>query len=402
VTEQYKILANKYRPQTFAEIVGQDVLVQTLKNEIESNKIHHAFVLTGIRGIGKTTTARLIAKSLNCSSSNAAIITPCLKCEHCVAIANSNDPDVIEFDAASHTGVDDIRQIIDSTIYGPVASRYKIYIIDEVHMLSKSAFNALLKTLEEPPPYIKFIFATTEIRKVPITILSRCQRFDLRRLSFEETKQHIKNICEREGYQAEEGALDIISSFAEGSARDSLSLLDRSLSFNNYESLLTTKNVEEMLGLNSKKDVYSLFTSLLQGDAEKSLQQLNDIYQHSNDMNNLLRDLMDINYNFILAKTMKNFFDVVHLPTDQMDIIKSLLEQTEIISLMRIWKMLLKGELELKSDFDPKKIMEIVLINICYGSHLPNLKDLINEKANQPNDKTIENITSMFSGSKVL
>ncbi|MDR2526839.1 MAG: DNA polymerase III subunit gamma/tau, partial [Rickettsiales bacterium] len=261
--QQYQVLARKYRPQFFGELVGQDVLVQTLKNEIEQNKIHHAFVLTGIRGIGKTTTSRIIAKSLNCEGFPNPTITPCLQCSHCASIANSADPDVIEFDAASHTGVDDVRRIIDNIEYAPINSRYKIYIIDEVHMLSKSAFNALLKTLEEPPAYVKFIFATTEIKKVPITILSRCQRFDLRRLTFDEIKTYIKGICEKENYDIEDGALNLISSASEGSVRDSLSLLDRALSFNNYEKLLTEKSIGDMLGLSNKKDVYNLFNFLL-------------------------------------------------------------------------------------------------------------------------------------------
>lgn len=409
--KQYQVLARKYRPQSFSELVGQPALVQTLSNEIKNNKIHHAFILTGIRGIGKTTTARLIAKSLNCSKSDGATIDACGECEHCRAIATSSDQDVIEFDAASHTGVDDIRQIIESTAYGPVNSRYKIFIIDEVHMLSKSAFNALLKTLEEPPAYIKFIFATTEIRKVPITILSRCQRFDLRRLSFDEIKSHISNICSKEGYEVEDGALSILASFSEGSARDSLSLLDRALSHNNYEKLLTEKSVSEMLGLSSKKNIYDLFLSMLGGDANKALNQFENIYSYSLDIGALMQDLLNVNHNMILAKTMSNFFDTIHLPSDQVEIIKDTIKKINVSSLMRVWKILLNGENELRNNFDAKKIMDIIIVNVCYGSRLPTLSDILKEESKDSealqapqdkNDDIIQNIASMFDGAKVL
>lgn len=410
--KQYQVLARKYRPQNFSELVGQPALVQTLSNEIKNNKIHHAFILTGIRGIGKTTTARLIAKSLNCSHSDGATINACGECEHCKAIANSCDQDVIEFDAASHTGVDDIRQIIESTAYGPVNSRYKIFIIDEVHMLSKSAFNALLKTLEEPPAYIKFIFATTEIRKVPITILSRCQRFDLRRLSFDEIKEHISNICKKEGYEAEDGALSILASFSEGSARDSLSLLDRALSHNNYEKLLTEKSVSEMLGLSSKKNIYDLFISMLEGDVNKALTQFENIYSYSLDIGALMQDLLNVNHNMIMAKTLNNFFETVHLPSDQVEIIKNTSQKLNISSLMRVWKLLLKGESELKNNFDAKKIMDMIIVNVCYGSRLPTLSEVLNKqnlenqiienKSQENNTELIENITNLFDGAKVL
>ncbi len=410
--KQYQVLARKYRPQNFSQLVGQPALVQTLTNEIKNNKIHHAFILTGIRGIGKTTTARLIAKSLNCLNKKENEIDACGECEHCKAIANSCDQDVIEFDAASHTGVDDIRQIIESTAYGPINSKYKIFIIDEVHMLSKSAFNALLKTLEEPPSYVKFIFATTEIRKVPITILSRCQRFDLRRLSFEEIKDHIANICKKEGYEVEDGALSILANFAEGSARDSLSLLDRALSHNNYEKLLTEKSVSEMLGLSSKKNIYDLFLSMLEGNINKALQQFENIYSYSLDISALMQDLLNVNHNMIMAKTLNNFFEITHLPSDQVSIIKDTISKINLSSLMRVWKLLLKGEMELKNNFDAKKIMDIIIVNVCYGSRLPTLdeilknadkeEDKIEEPTKDKNEDLIENITNLFDGATIL
>jgi DNA polymerase III subunit gamma/tau len=403
--KQYQVLANKYRPQKFIDLVGQPALVQTLYNEIKNNKIHHAFILTGIRGIGKTTTARLIAKSLNCSNSSEATVDACCECQHCKDIANSTDQDVVEFDAASHTGVDDIRQIIESTAYGPVNSRYKIFIIDEVHMLSKSAFNALLKTLEEPPTYIKFIFATTEIRKVPVTILSRCQRFDLKRFTYDETKNYLANICKNENVEIEDGALSILSNFAEGSARDALSLLDRALSHNNYEKVLTEKTISEMLGLSSKKNVYDLFANMLNGNTEKALSQFDNIYSYSLDINALMQDLLDISHNMVMAKTLKTFFEVSHLPTDQAEIIKNTVNKVNLSSLMRVWKMLLNSENDLKNNFDAKKVMDMIIVNICFGSRLPSLNDILqqeNQTENIADKNLIDDITSMFSGAKVI
>ena len=237
----YQVLARKYRPNLLSELIGQEVLVTTLKNSFELKKIAHAFILTGVRGVGKTTTARIIARSLNCIGENGIqqeTITPCGICINCTSIKKDNNMDVIEIDAASKTGVDDMREIIDTIKYKPVSARYKIYIIDEVHMLSKNAFNALLKTLEEPPEHVKFIFATTEIKKVPITILSRCQRFDLKRVQEQELSNHLKNICQKEEIEAEEKALNLLAKAATGSVRDSLSLLDQAIVF-------TDKNITE-------------------------------------------------------------------------------------------------------------------------------------------------------------
>ncbi|MFT6106676.1 MAG: DNA polymerase-3 subunit gamma/tau, partial [Rickettsiales bacterium] len=302
----YQVLARKYRPNNFSELVGQEVLVQTLTNAIDNKKIAHSFILTGIRGVGKTTTARIIAKALNCLGENEdsnIARTPCGVCSNCVSISKSSHQDVIEIDAASKTGVDDIRSLIDGVQYSPAIGRYKIYIIDEVHMLSNSAFNALLKTLEEPPAHIKFIFATTEIRKVPITVLSRCQRFDLRRLDVEELSAHLKNILSQENFTAEDLALSLIAESADGSVRDALSITDRILSHNNYQSELTSVAVEEVLGLNDKNKIIDFFAEILQGNTKNTLDHLNKFYEYSTDIVNLIIDLQKILHTIILNKS---------------------------------------------------------------------------------------------------
>ena len=264
--DNYVVLARKYRPQSFNELLGQDALVKTITNAIKNNRLHHAYILTGIRGVGKTTTARIIAKALNCTGKdalNGATINPCGICENCRAIAESRHIDVLELDAASHTGVGDIREILDGVRYKPTNGRYKVYIIDEVHMLSNSAFNALLKTLEEPPSHVIFIFATTEIRKVPVTILSRCQRFDLQRLGIELLMEHFKNIAQKEGFNAEEEALHLIAKAADGSCRDGLSLLDQAISLGMGD--VKTDIVKEMIGLADRGQTFELFESLISG-----------------------------------------------------------------------------------------------------------------------------------------
>jgi DNA polymerase III subunit gamma/tau len=407
----YQVLSRKYRPQKLSELVGQDVLIQTLTNEIKNSKVPHAYILTGIRGIGKTTTARIIAKALNCVGENGQGIEttePCGICQHCLSIANSNNQDVIEFDAASHTGVGDIRDIIETINYAPVSARYKIYIIDEVHMLSNSAFNALLKTLEEPPAHVKFIFATTEINKVPITILSRCQRFDLRRLNFNEVKQHLKSVGDQEGYEIEDGALSLLSSASEGSARDALSLLDRAFAHNNHQKILTEKIVFDMLGLAGKNEIYDLFENLLSGNIEEALNKFNDIYSVSVDIKTILQDLSEVNHNITLAKTIKNFSKNSHLPNDQIKRIQDTAEKVSLGSLTKIWQMLLRGVNDLRTASNQKDAMEMLLIKICYGSKLPELEQIIN-KLNNCNDiendkksSLAENVLNNFKGANLI
>ncbi|MCH2038142.1 MAG: DNA polymerase III subunit gamma/tau, partial [Rickettsiales bacterium] len=296
-TKDYKVLARKYRPALFADLIGQEALVRTLSNAIRTNRIAHAFLLTGIRGVGKTTTARIIARALNCTDESKVkgeTVEPCGRCDNCIAIKNDRHPDVIEMDAASRTGVGDIREIIESVKYLPNTAEYKIYIIDEVHMLSNSAFNALLKTLEEPPKHVKFIFATTEIRKIPVTIISRCQRFDLKRIGFEQLSSHLKNICEKEGAAIEEPALQLITKAAEGSVRDSLSLLDQAISYMDAGQPISESIVRNMLGTNDKTVLFDLFEKTLGNQLPEALKQLSQMYDNGHDPVMILQDLLEI------------------------------------------------------------------------------------------------------------
>ncbi len=373
----YLVLARKYRPQNFDELVGQEVLVTTLSNAIKNNKLHHAYVLTGIRGVGKTTTARIIAKTINCLNPNSgAEIKACGICDNCVAISASKHQDVIEIDAASRTGVDDIREIIDSIAYAPVMAKYKIYIIDEVHMLSNSAFNALLKTLEEPPAHVKFIFATTEIRKVPITILSRCQRFDLRRLDESEIALHLKNILKKENLEADEQALELIAKMSEGSVRDSLSMLDQALSSNNHQQFLPSDVVEKMLGLNDKAKVIELFESLLIGDFTASLNKFAQFYSYSSDVAQLIADLMEIVAKTTSVKLVKDY-KLDGYSKFQQEKISAIAAKISLAALARIWQMLLKGNSEVNFSNSPKMAFEMLLVRICHMIALPDLKEVL-------------------------
>src|SRR4051812_48158640 len=290
----YRVLARKYRPQTFAELIGQDAMVTTLANAIARARIAHAFLLTGVRGVGKTSTARLIAKALNCIGPDGQAgptITPCNVCEQCRAISEGRHIDVIEMDAASHTGIDDIREIIDAVRYASVSARYKIYIIDEVHMLSKSAFNALLKTLEEPPEHVKFLFATTEVNKVPVTVLSRCQRFDLRRIPAEKLATHFVAVSAAEGVEVESEAIGMIARAAEGSARDGLSILDQAIAHGG--GAVTADQVRDMLGLADRGRTRRLLEIILVGDATTALAELDEAHELGIDPTKLLRGLME-------------------------------------------------------------------------------------------------------------
>ena len=415
--DSYLVLARKYRPQNFDEVVGQSVLVTTLTNAIKNNKLHHAYILTGIRGVGKTTTARIIAKTLNCTNVEmGAQAKACGLCDNCKSIAASRHQDVIEIDAASRTGVDDIREIIDSIAYAPVMARYKIYIIDEVHMLSNSAFNALLKTLEEPPAHVKFIFATTEIRKVPITILSRCQRFDLRRLDEKEIVEHLKNILGQEGFDYDTQGLELIAQMSEGSVRDALSLTDQALSANNHEKFLAADVVIKMLGLNDRAQVIDLLEILLNGDFTNALKKFHEIYAVSSDILQLIEDLMEITHKTTKTKLVQGYM-CEGFPASLQEKIKNIAAKISLSSLARLWQMLLKGNAEINFSSSQKMAFDMLLMRICHLQALPDLrnillqnselpKNIVAEKNHQANDEVSDDLVGEilrnFEGAKLV
>ena len=408
MTENYKVLALKYRPQTFEEVIGQEVLVKTLTNSILNNKIHHAFILTGIRGVGKTTTARLIAKSLNCvgeDGNGKETIKPCLKCHHCIDIANGVDQDVIEFDAASNTGVDAIRDILDNVGYAPINARYKIYIIDEVHMLSTSAFNALLKTLEEPPPYVKFIFATTEIRKVPITILSRCIRFDLNRISSDVLAEHLLDISKKEGFELQGKSANIIANSADGSVRDSLSLLDRIIAFNDSSNIITEETVINILGLGGKEKIYDLYSLLMKKDINALLRLFDEIYLNIVSFDTFLADLLNITHMLLLSKSGYKDSD---LSSFQEEWLEKNEKNITVSALFRIWQFLIKATSEIKFVNNYKNYLEILLLKISYGIDIPEIKDIIKKLQNNSTvinskkDDLTNLVLNTFDGAKIV
>lgn len=399
----YLVLARKYRPQNFSELIGQEVLVQTLTNSMRNNRLHHGYILTGIRGVGKTTTARIIAKTINCLDSKAIEnAMACGVCENCRLISASQHQDVIEIDAASRTGVGDIRQIIDSIAYAPVMAKYKIYIIDEVHMLSNQAFNALLKTLEEPPSNVKFIFATTEIRKVPVTILSRCQRFDLRRLDENEISQHLANILAKENFQAEKEALMMIAKAGEGSVRDSLSLLDQALAINNHQPQLSLDLIEKMLGLNDQTKVVDLTSKIMIGDLNLALKIFNEIYSVTSDVSQLVSDLQEIVHKITACKTIENY-QLEGLSTSNIEIIVDLSKKISLNNLIRIWQLLVKAKGEIDQSLSSKINFEMLLIKLCHLVSIPDLTKILVELKNvdQSNIDSINNNSTQIKDSNL-
>lgn len=379
-SSQYVVLARKYRPQTFDDLLGQDALVQTLTNAIKNNRLHHAYILTGIRGIGKTTTARIIAKALNCTGKDGQggpTIRPCGVCENCQAIAAGRHIDVMELDAASRTGVDDIREILDGVRYKPTNARYKIYIIDEVHMLSKNAFNALLKTLEEPPSHVKFIFATTEIRKVPITVLSRCQRFDLQRLSIENLMTLFTRILEKEQIAADNEALQIIAKAADGSARDGLSMLDQAISLG--AGKVETGIVKNMIGLADRNQTFELFEQLVKGQTDALLGNIQEQYKNGANPLTILQDLVNITHMIAKAKIIPSSADEISLSENEKDLCKRLAPEISIAILSKIWQMLIKGISELAIAPVQIDALEMILIRIAYSANLPTPYELLND-----------------------
>lgn len=374
----YRVLARKYRPQTFAQLIGQDAMVQTLGNAIKRDRLAHAFLLTGVRGVGKTSTARLIAKALNCigpDGQGGPTIDPCGECEPCRAIAEGRHIDVIEMDAASHTGVDDVREIIDASRYAAVSARYKIYIIDEVHMLSKNAFNALLKTLEEPPGHVKFLFATTEVQKVPVTVLSRCQRFDLRRIPAEKLAAHFAEVVAAEGAEAEPEALAMIARAAEGSARDGLSILDQAIAHAGMEGgAVSAEAVRAMLGLSDRNAIRALFGLVIAGDGPGALQALRDQYDLGVDPQAVLKSLLETVHRVTLSKLGNEA-----IPGQAAEETAALAEWAAKLgfpALHRLWQLLLKGHDEVARAALPIEACEMALLRVIHASTLPDPGEL--------------------------
>ena len=377
--EAYRVLARKYRPQTFAELIGQDAMVQTLGNAIRRDRLAHAFLLTGVRGVGKTSTARLIAKALNCigpDGTGGPTIDPCGVCEPCVAITEGRHIDVIEMDAASHTGVDDIREIIEAVRYAAVSARYKVYIIDEVHMLSKNAFNALLKTLEEPPPHVKFLFATTEVNKVPVTVLSRCQRFDLKRIPADLLAAHFAKVSAAEGVVAEPEALALVARAAEGSARDGLSILDQAIAHADLDGdgQVTAPQVREMLGLSDRGAIRRLFADLLAGDVPAVLAAVEQQHALGVEPVELLRALLETVHGVTRAKV--GGADDPALAPDERATLAEWASRLGFPPLHRLWQLLLKGHGEVLSATLPREAAEMALLRVIHASQLPDPGEL--------------------------
>lgn len=392
---EYRVLARKYRPSNFDELVGQDVLVRTLTNAIRLNRVHHAFILTGVRGIGKTTTARIIARALNCvgpDGNGGPTINPCGVCDRCISIAEDRDVDVLEMDAASNTGVNDVREIIDSVRYTPVAARYKVYIIDEVHMLSPQAFNALLKTLEEPPQHVKFVFATTEIRKVPVTILSRCQRFDLRRLDEAELIAHLTSIASKEGASISADAIAVLARAADGSVRDGLSLLDQVIAQTDSMGSdadggpdgspdsggVTADQARALLGMADRSQSLDLFEKIMSGNAATAIDQAGRMYRDGAAPLPVLQDLMDITHWMTRLKLTPGA-EASGSGASQTDAARAaaMAEKLSMGTLTRAWQMLLKGVNEVQLAPQPMTALEMLIVRLCYVADLPTPGDIV-------------------------
>ncbi len=374
----YLVLARKYRPQNFEQLKGHEVLVQTITNGFLHNKLHHAYLLTGIRGIGKTTTARIVAKTLNCSNLKTEnfAITPCEECSNCKSANNGSHPDILEFDAASNTGIDDIKTMLEGINYSPAMGKYRIFIVDEVHMLSTKAFNSLLKTLEEPPSGVIFIFATTELQKVPVTILSRCQKFVLAPLSISAMVEHLSSIARKENIQVSTKALELIASKSSGSVRDALSMLDQA-SMRSPNSEITESLVESMLSLVSKNDVSNLFNSVLEGNSEGILQNLRKIKAQGVTENSILEEFLTCLYEEIQVRINK---------------------KAPYSNLLRIWNIMLPATQELSYAFNKYAILEVIFLKAVHVVASPSVENLVNGIS----ENKILEILEMFPNSEVV
>jgi DNA polymerase III subunit gamma/tau len=374
----YRVLARKYRPKDFDDLIGQEAMVRILRNAFALGRVAHAFMLTGVRGVGKTTTARIIARALNCvgpDGRGGPTADPCGVCDNCIAILAEREPDVLEMDAASRTGVDDVREIIEFSHSRPMKIRTKVFIIDEVHMLTRQAFNALLKTLEEPPPHVKFVFATTELRKVPITVLSRCQRFDLRRVRIAELAQHFERISRQEGVAIEPGALEQIARAADGSVRDGLSILDQAIA--QAEGAITESAVIDMLGLADRGLMFDLVEAVMAGKPGQALQITDRAYDRGADHGVVLQDLLELIYTITRLKSVRDLRDSAELSEAERTRGAALADQLSVPVLARAWQMLLKGVGEVEIAPDRRAAAEMVLIRLCHVADMPTPADLV-------------------------
>jgi len=397
---EYIVLARKYRPKKFSDIIGQDEVCSVIEGAIKLNRVAHAFLFSGTRGIGKTTIARILAKTLNCENLDLKNPEPCGKCKNCISIDNESNIDVVEIDAASRTGVADVREIIENINYKPVNAKKKIFIIDEVHMLSKAAFNALLKTLEEPPLDVVFIFATTETEKVPVTILSRCQRFVLRRVDLNLISEHLINVSKKEGYTLDKESAQIISICSEGSMRDSLSILDNVLARNKKISPELVRNV---IGLTDNTQALDLFESLCNGEVKLSLEKFQELYEKGISIDELAKSLMKLTYNLALIKSkFENSYDL--FDSKSIDRLKKLSEKFEMDFLTRFWEVMQRYLNELSDTFDEKQCFEMAIMRMCYISLIPTPFEALIKK--EDNKKRLEEIeenqqSSQNNGSQI-